>query len=65
MNPDFMNQNINNKEIIEETKFRLGEQGLLPSYVDPWQPCNKPTVHRASAAHSLLTTALATINFSL
>ena len=60
-----MHQNINNKEIIEETKFRLGEQGLLPSYVDSWQTCNKLAVHRASAVHSLLTTALARVNFSI
>jgi len=49
-----MHQNISNKEIIEETNFRLGERGLLLSYVDSWQPCNKLAVHRASAAHKFV-----------
>jgi hypothetical protein len=65
MNPYFMHHNINNKEITEETKFRLEEQRFLPSFVDSWQPYNKLAGHRASAAHSLLTNALAGFNFSL
>jgi hypothetical protein len=65
MNPYFVHRNINNKEITEETNFRLEEQRLLPSFVNSWQPCNKLAVHPASAAPSLLTTALARVNFSL
>jgi hypothetical protein len=65
MNPYFINQNINNTETTEETKFRLEKQGLLSSYVDSWQPRNKLAVFRATAALSSVTTALARVNFSL